>query len=141
MQHSGAEPNVNNSFNDGARNSATIGPALFMSSPPQYPRGKHSFEHVEVSGRRIVVEHIDRRTRTFLERAEALTGQDATKPEAVRAFVFGPENPILATHPTLPGAYPDAATIKTAAGGLFTSPTAKFAPNAAGSARPTWAFT
>ena len=83
-----------------------------MSSPPQYPRGKHSFEHVEVSGRRIVVEHIDRRTRTFFERAEALAGQEATKPEAVRAFVFGPENPILATHPTLPGAYPDAATIK-----------------------------
>ena len=32
--------------------------------------------------------------------------------ESVRALVFGPENPILARHPTLPGAYPDASSVR-----------------------------
>jgi hypothetical protein len=35
-----------------------------------------------------------------------------TAAENMRALVFGSENPLLARHPTLPGAYPDADTVK-----------------------------
>jgi len=32
--------------------------------------------------------------------------------DRVRALVFGPDNPLLARHPTLPGAFPDASTLR-----------------------------
>jgi hypothetical protein len=85
-----------------------------MPRTPKLPKPTSSsvFEYVELSGRRVQVADVDRDTRSFLERAAELANDDAIAPERVRAFVFGPDNPILARHPTLPGAYPDAVTIR-----------------------------
>jgi hypothetical protein len=83
-----------------------------MPRNPKKPNPTPRFEYVELSGRRIEVPGVDRGTRVFLARASELAHDDTVSPEHVRAVVFGPENPILARHPTLPGAYPDAATVR-----------------------------
>lgn len=69
-------------------------------------------EHIEVSGARLVYPQPDAKTAAFLEHVARLADAHDVSPEAIRALVFGPENPILARHPTLPGAYPDAATVR-----------------------------
>jgi hypothetical protein len=69
-------------------------------------------EHVELCGRAIRYPKPDRRTRAFMKRVATLAVDPNTKPEAVRALVFGPDNPIMASHPTLGGGYPNARTVK-----------------------------
>ncbi|MFZ5895539.1 MAG: hypothetical protein ACOY0T_31065 [Myxococcota bacterium] len=71
-----------------------------------------AFEHVELSGRVIRCVAPNAQTSAFLERAQNLAALPRTTPNEMRAFVFSSDNPIMARHPTLPGAYPDEATVK-----------------------------
>jgi len=69
-------------------------------------------EHVEISGRALRVSSPPPEVLRFLQRVGELLEAPGTSAESVRALVFGPENPILARHPTLPGAYPDASSVR-----------------------------
>jgi hypothetical protein len=69
-------------------------------------------EHVELCGRAIRYPEPDRQTRAFMKRAATLAADPHTAPEIVRAVIFGPDNPIMARHPTLSGGYPDARTLR-----------------------------
>jgi len=69
-------------------------------------------EHTEISGRVLRFPTPRPEVATFLERLCALLDAPHASAESVRAFAFGPENPILARHPTLPGAYPDASSVR-----------------------------
>ena len=73
---------------------------------------ERSFEHTELSGRVIRCDVPDTQTSGFLERAQRLAAVPTTTANEMRAFVFSPDNPIMARHPTLPGAYPDERTVK-----------------------------
>jgi hypothetical protein len=68
--------------------------------------------YVEISGRTIRFPMPAPEVATFLEQLCALLGTPGASAERVRAIAFGPENPILARHPTLPGAYPDASSVR-----------------------------
>jgi hypothetical protein len=76
------------------------------------PNPGEVFEHTEISGRVLRFPAPRREVAKFLRRVCALVGASEVSPESVRALVFGPENPILARHPTLPGAYPNASTVR-----------------------------
>ena len=71
-----------------------------------------AFEHVEISGRVVRFSAPSPDVLSFLQRVRNLADAPETAAESVRALVFGPENPILARHPTLPGAYPDASSVR-----------------------------
>lgn len=69
-------------------------------------------EYIEVSGRLLRFPAPRPEVATFLERLCALLDPPGVPAESVRALAFGPENPVLARHPTLPGAYPDASSVR-----------------------------
>jgi len=71
-----------------------------------------AFEHVEISGRSLRFPAPAPPVLSFLQRVRELADASEASAESVRALVFGPENPILARHPTLPGAYPDASSVR-----------------------------
>ncbi|MFZ5893404.1 MAG: hypothetical protein ACOY0T_20250 [Myxococcota bacterium] len=71
-----------------------------------------AIEHRELSGRVIRCAAPDASTRAFIDRLRQLAEAAETSPAEMRALVFGPQNPILARHPTIPGAYPDARTVR-----------------------------
>jgi hypothetical protein len=88
-----------------------------MPTPPKrHPKPEHSArtmsEHVEITGMRIRFPEPDRATRQFLRRLETLSSDANASAADVRALAFGPENPVLAKHPTLGGAYVDADSIR-----------------------------
>jgi hypothetical protein len=68
--------------------------------------------YVEISGRTLRFPMPAAEVVTFLERLCALLYAPGASAESVRALAFGPDNPILARHPTLPGAYPDASSVR-----------------------------
>jgi len=68
--------------------------------------------YVEISGRTLRFPTPSPEVVSFLERLCALLDPPGAPVESVRAFAFGPENPVLARHPTLPGAYPDASSVR-----------------------------
>jgi len=84
------------------------------SGPLSQARGPNSalIEHSEISGRVLRFPAPRLEVVKFLERLCALLDAPHSSAEAVRALAFGPENPILARHPTLPGAYPDASSVR-----------------------------
>jgi len=69
-------------------------------------------EYTEISGRVLRFPAPRAEITTFLDRLCGLLEAPEASAGAVRALAFGPENPILARHPTLPGAYPDASTVR-----------------------------
>lgn len=77
------------------------------------PEGPNSglVKYSEISGRTLRFPTPLPEVATFLGRLCALLDASASA-ESVRALAFGPENPILARHPTLPGAYPDASSVR-----------------------------
>ena len=68
-------------------------------------------EHTEISGRVLRFPSPPPEVLSFLQRVREMVEGGASA-ESVRALVFGPENPILARHPTIPGAYPDASSVR-----------------------------
>ena len=70
------------------------------------------FEHVEISGRTLRLPSPRREVLIFIRRVREMLEASDVSAERVRATVFGPENPILARHPTLPGAYPDSSSVR-----------------------------
>ena len=70
------------------------------------------FEYAEISGRVLRLPAPRAEVVTFLRRVMDLVEAPNSSAQSVRAMVFGPDNPILARHPTLPGAYPDALTVR-----------------------------
>ena len=87
---------------------------LANSGPLSQAKGPNSglIEHIEISGRVLRFSTPRPEVATFLERLCALLDAPHASAESVRALAFGPENPILARHPTLPGAYPDASSVR-----------------------------
>ncbi|HKO52268.1 MAG TPA: hypothetical protein VJV79_31385 [Polyangiaceae bacterium] len=88
-----------------------------MPTPPKHQaKRKRSAravsEYVEITGLRIRFPEPERATRQFLRRLEALAADANASAADVRALAFGPENPVLAKHPTLGGAYVDASSIR-----------------------------
>jgi len=88
-----------------------------MPTPPRrHPKpsksGSMLSEHVEITGLRIRFPEPERATRQFLRKLEALAADANASAADVRALAFGPENPVLAKHPTLGGAYVDADSIR-----------------------------
>jgi len=69
-------------------------------------------EYTEITGRVLRFPAPRLEVAAFLARLCALLDGPQPSAESVRALAFGPENPILARHPTLPGAYPDAASVR-----------------------------
>jgi len=87
---------------------------LANSGPLPQATGPNSdlVEHTEISGRVLRFPPPRPEVAAFLERLCALLDAQHASAESVRALAFGPENPILARHPTLPGAYPDASSVR-----------------------------
>jgi hypothetical protein len=74
--------------------------------------GPRVYEYTEASGRVLRFPAPPPEVVKFLARLCALLDPPSAPAGNVRALAFGPENPILARHPTLPGAYPDATTVR-----------------------------
>ena len=72
-------------------------------------------EYTEITGRVLRFPAPRPEVTTFLATLCALLDAPQASAEGVRALAFGPQNPILARHPTLPGAYPDAASVRESA--------------------------
>lgn len=85
--------------------------ALSAGSVPN-SAGSPILEHTEISGRVLRFSSPPPEVLSFLQRARDMVEAPDASAESVRALVFGPENPILARHPTLPGAYPDASSVR-----------------------------
>src|SRR5205807_224631 len=84
------------------------GPASDSGIGPNSP-GSAILEYAEISGRVLRFSSPPPEVLGFLQRVREVVEGGASA-ENVRALVFGPENPVLARHPTLPGAYPDASS-------------------------------
>jgi hypothetical protein len=96
-----------------SRSTATLEPRAGQAVGRQTGRTRSDlFEHTELSGRVLRFPKPAPEVAAFLSRLRAMLDTLDVSPEKVRACAFGPENPILARHPTLPGAYPDAATVR-----------------------------
>jgi excisionase family DNA binding protein len=81
--------------------------------PPKRNRSARAIsEHVEINGLRLRFPEPERAARQFLRKLEALATDAKASAADVRALAFGPENPVLAKHPTLGGAYVDADCIR-----------------------------
>jgi hypothetical protein len=77
------------------------------------PAPSADLEHTEISGRVLRFSlPPSPEVLSFLRRVRAMVDMPNGSAASVRALVFGPENPLLARHPTLPGAYPDASTVR-----------------------------
>jgi hypothetical protein len=68
--------------------------------------------HVDLTGRILEYPVPEPRVVQFIARLAEAAADPHLTPAEVRGLAFGPDNPILARHPTLPGAYPDATTVR-----------------------------
>ena len=74
--------------------------------------GSEALEYSEISGRVLRFARPRPEVVSFLRRVVEIVQSADASASSVRSLVFGPENPILARHPTLPGAYPDASSVR-----------------------------
>jgi len=75
-------------------------------------RGQATVQYTEISGRVLRLPRPSREVVMFLARVWQFVQTQTGSVESARALVFGPQNPLMARHPTLPGAYPDASTVR-----------------------------